>query len=630
MAKWNKERKVLEHEHSKFWQYELKDVSEPNLQKDIFPYSEISRIDFDHKICPINPADDFFITDTTFRDGQQARPPYSVKQIVDLYKLLSKLGGENGVIRQAEFFLYSNKDREAVAECLALGLPYPEITGWIRANKQDVQLVKDAGLKETGILTSASDYHIFLKLNKTRKQCLDDYLGIVKSILDAGIRPRCHFEDITRADIYGFCIPFAIELMKLREESGIDIKVRLCDTLGYGVTYPGASLPRSVEKLIRAFIDDAGVPGRLLEWHGHNDFHKAMINATTAWLYGCAAANSTLLGMGERTGNPPIEGLIIEYISLRGDPHGIDTTVITEIAEYFEKEVGVRIPSNYPFIGSEFNVTMAGIHADGLIKSEEIYNIFDTSKILKRPITATVSEKSGNAGIAFWINQHLNLKGGVAVDKRHPGVSRIHKKIMEQYETGRVTAMSHDEMDKLVRKYIPELFMSELDIIKLRASEAAVSAVTRLIEHEVMRTMKPELQEPLMRTFIEENPSIQFAYVVDMTGRKITKNITDVAHQAKYEESYGVGTDQSDREWFIKPLQSGKIFVTDFYISKKTGVLCITVSAPIVNESDHMVGIFGVDIKFEDWVKRAEDMAEATEIALKSEYDPKSKSQWRL
>ena len=106
--------------------------------------------------------------------------------------------------------------------------------------------------------------------------------------------------------------------MKLREESGIDIKIRLCDTMGYGITYPGAALPRSVDKLVHAFIEDAGVPGHLLEWHGHNDFHKAMINATTAWLYGCSAANSTLLGLGERTGNPPIEGLIFEYIALKG------------------------------------------------------------------------------------------------------------------------------------------------------------------------------------------------------------------------------------------------------------------------------------------------------------------------
>ena len=625
MARWNKDKRVLDHVHSKFWRFELRDIPEPNLMKEVFPYDEVCKIDFDHKIIPIDPPDDIFITDTTFRDGQQARPPYTVKQILDLYKLMSKLGGPQGIIRQSEFFLYSSKDREAVEKCQALGLPFPEITGWIRAAKEDIPLVKAAGLTETGILTSVSDYHIFLKLNISRRKALDNYLGIVKSILDAGIRPRCHFEDVTRADIYGFCIPFAIELMKLREESGIDIKIRLCDTMGYGVTYPGASLPRSVDKLVRAFIDDAFVPGHLLEWHGHNDFHKALINASTAWLYGCSAANGTLLGLGERTGNPPIEGMLIEYIGITGSANGIDTTVITDIARYFDQEIGMKIPTNYPFVGEDFNVTRAGVHADGLIKSEEIYNIFDTTKILKRPIVAMITDKSGKAGISFWINSRLGLTEDNAVDKRHPGVSKIHKWIADQYEGGRVTSISHEEMDKMVRKYIPELFMSDLDKIKHKAAEVAVTVVKRIIEDPALKTMKPEIQEPVMQHIIEDNPSIQFAYVVDMNGRKITRNITNIADKAKY-ENYGVGTDQSDREWFIRPLQTGKIHVTNFYISKMTGALCITVSTPIMDDNDEMVGVFGVDIKFEDWVKRVEDIAEATHIALRAEYEEKMKT----
>jgi hypothetical protein len=408
--------------------------------------------------------------------------------------------------------------------------------------------------------------------------------------------------------------------MKLREESGVDIKIRLCDTMGYGVTYPGAALPRSVDKLVRSFIDEAGVPGQLLEWHGHNDFHKAMINATTAWLYGCSAANSTLLGLGERTGNPPIEGLILEYIALKGHNDGIDTTVITEIASYFEKEIGVKIPHNYPFVGSEFNVTRAGVHADGLIKCEEIYNIFDTKKILQRPIVTMVTDKSGNAGIAYWINQRFNLKGESTVDKRNPGISKINKWITEQYDAGRQTTISPDELEKKARAYLPELFMSELEKIKFKAEEAAVAAVGKLIENENMKNMNPEIQEPLMGKFIDEHPSIQFAYIVDMNGRKTTRNITNIADKAKY-ENYGVGTDQSDREWFIKPLQTGKIHVTDFFISKMTGVLCFTVSAPIVNNKDEMIGIFGIDIQFEDWVKRAEDMDDTDSIALRAEYE---------
>jgi isopropylmalate/homocitrate/citramalate synthase len=618
MAKLSKVKKSPA--NKKNWKYKLKELDEPNLYKDMFPYTEVSKVVFDHKILPVSLAREIFITDTTFRDGQQARPPYTAQQIVDIFQLLGKLGGPNGVIRQSEFFLYSKKDKEAVEKCQALGLRYPEITGWIRAAKEDIHLVKEAGLTETGILTSVSDYHIFLKLNKKRSEAMDDYLGIVKSILELGIIPRCHFEDVTRADIYGFCVPFALELMKLREESGIEIKIRLCDTMGYGITYPGAALPRSVDKLVRAFIEDAGVPGHLLEWHGHNDFHRAMTNATTAWLYGCSAANSTLLGLGERTGNPPIEALIIEYIALKGTNNGIDTTTITDIAEYFEKELEVKIPHNYPFVGSEFNVTRAGVHADGLIKCEEIYNIFDTNKILKRPIVTMISNVSGNAGIAFWINQRFSLKGESTVDKRHPGISKINKWIVEQYDSGRVTTISPEEMEKKVRLYLPEYFMSALEKIKYTAEKAAMVAVNQLIEQPGMKDMITEKQEPLMQKFVDEHPSFQFAYIVDLNGRKTTKNITNIADRAKY-ENYGVGTDQSDREWFIKPLQTGKIHVTDFFISKMTGVLCFTVSAPLVNDKDEMIGIFGVDIKFEDWVKRAEGMEDTDHIALRAEYE---------
>ncbi len=380
----------------------LQDVAEANLLRDIFPYDAVPKIVFDGVSEEVDPAPEFYITDTTFRDGQQARPPYTVRQIVTLYQMLHRLGGPNGIIRQAEFFLYADVDREAVEQCLALGYQFPEVTGWIRAVPSDFQLVKAMGLRETGILTSCSDYHIFLKLKKTRRQAYEDYLSVVKTALDAGIRIRCHLEDATRADFYGFVVPFVSELMRLREESGVPIKIRVCDTMGFGVPFPGAALPRSVPKLIYGLRRECGVPSACLEWHGHNDFHKVLVNATTAWLYGCMYANGALLGYGERTGNPPLEGLVMDYISLTGDANGMDTSVITEIAHYFEHEIGYRIPPNYPFVGRDFNVTRAGSHADGLLKDEEIYNIFDTAKILCRPPRVAVDKTSGTAGVAWW------------------------------------------------------------------------------------------------------------------------------------------------------------------------------------------------------------------------------------
>ena len=351
MLVYNKTRRSLEPEEHKFV---FQDVEEPHLFRETFSYDNIPKIPFNYRENPIEIPKKIWITDTTFRDGQQSRPPYTVTQIVDLYDMMHRLSGKSGLIRQSEFFLYTEKDKKAVLECMERGYKYPEITGWIRAVKKDFRAVKEIGLKETGILTSVSDYHIFLKLKKSRKEAMEVYLDIVKASLDEGIVPRCHFEDITRADVYGFVVPFAQELMKLSQEYKMPVKIRACDTMGVAVSYPGAALPRSVSGIIYGLTHYAAVPTEWLEWHGHNDFYKAVSNSVTAWLYGCSVVNGTLLGLGERTGNTPVEALVIDYIALRGNDELIDTTVITEIANYYREEIGYQIPDNQPFMGKNF------------------------------------------------------------------------------------------------------------------------------------------------------------------------------------------------------------------------------------------------------------------------------------
>ena len=455
-------RKVFMNQHNNLLEleehmYQLVDVETPNIFRNLFPYDEIPKIAFNDRIVPHHMPDEIWITDTTFRDGQQSRAPYSTDQIVTLYDYFHRLGGPKGKIRQCEFFLYSKKDRDAVYKCMERGYEFPEVTSWIRASKKDFQLVKDIGMKETGILVSCSDYHIFYKLNMTRRQAMEHYLSIVRECLEIGVSPRCHLEDITRSDIYGFVIPFCLELMKLREEYQIPVKVRVCDTMGYGVNYPGAVIPRSIPGIIYGLMVHAGVPSELIEFHGHNDFYKAVSNSTTAWLYGASGVNCSLFGIGERTGNTPLEAMVFEYAQLRGTLDGMDTTVITEMAEYYEKEIGYRVPSRTPFVGKNFNVTRAGIHADGLLKNEEIYNIFDTDKFLNRPVLVEVSNTSGLAGIAHWINAYYKLKGDRAIDKNSPLVAKIKEWVDAEYESGRVTVLTDDELVRVITDACHEL-----------------------------------------------------------------------------------------------------------------------------------------------------------------------------
>jgi len=434
------------------YHYSLQDVAEPNLYREIYDYEHVPKVAFNMRHVPMQMPDNIWMTDTTFRDGQQSVSPFTPEQILHLFRLMARLGGPNGMVRQSEFFLYTENDQKALRLCQEENLPFPEITTWIRANEKDFELVKQAGVAETGVLTSCSDYHIFKKMHLTRAQAMDKYLGIVKTALDHGIRPRCHFEDITRADFYGFVVPFATALMELSKESGIPIKIRACDTMGYGVNYPGSALPRSVQGIIYGLRHYAEVPSELLEWHGHNDFYKVVTNASTAWLHGCASINCSLLGIGERTGNCPLEAMAIEYQSLRGDDGGMDLTAVTEIADYMEREIGLEISPRQPFVGRHFNVTRAGIHADGLLKDEEIYNIFDTTRVLNRPAAVAVDSRGGTASIAHWLNNYFRLEGDNIIDKTDPLIVEMRRMVDELYADGRTTVMGDMELEVMVRR----------------------------------------------------------------------------------------------------------------------------------------------------------------------------------
>ena len=579
---------------------------EPELYRDVFPYTHVSRIEFDDTFLVPRPADPMFITDTTFRDGQQARPPYTVKQIARIYDLLHKLGGKSGLIQASEFFMYSPKDRKAIEVCRSRGYRFPRVTGWIRANMDDLKIAHDMEFDEVGLLTSMSDYHIFLKLGKTREQAMNDYLKVVTKALEWGIVPRCHFEDVTRADIYGFCLPFARKLMELSHEASMPIKIRLCDTMGYGVPFPGAALPRSVQRIVRAFTDEAGVPGAWLEWHGHNDFHKVLVNGVTAWLYGCGGVNGTLMGFGERTGNAPLEALVIDYISLTGNDEAADPTVITEIAQYFEKELDYRIPDNYPFAGKDFNATSAGIHVDGLAKNEEIYNIFDTTKILNRSVPIIINDKAGRAGVAYWINQQFNLPPERQVSKKHPAVGQIHTRIMAAYEEGRNTSFSNKEIKNLVRRFMPELFDSEFDQMKRIAGELASNLVERLAR-DCQSTADSEALTAQLQHFVRDYSFIQYVYVTDVKGHSTAIAISDPGDQKGY-KAFPIGFDYSNREWFQQPMRTGKLHIMNVHQSQVTGQLIITVSTVITDANDEIIGVLGADIQLEEIIRRAESL----------------------
>lgn len=134
----------------------------------------------------------------------------------------------------------------------------------------------------------------------------------------------------------------------------------------------------------------------------------------------------------------------------------MDTTVITEIADYYRRELGEYIAPRTPFVGEYFNVTRAGVHADGLMKDEEIYNVFNTGLLLNRPPKVMITNTSGAAGIAHWINSTYNLKDEARLSKDSPMILKIKDWVDQEYENGRVTAISDMELTEQAEKYAAE------------------------------------------------------------------------------------------------------------------------------------------------------------------------------
>jgi isopropylmalate/homocitrate/citramalate synthase len=452
-------RRTLRGEYIDYIETPIDDSPDPRTYKDVFPFDEPPKVVFDGIDIPQEVPGNLWITDTSFRDGQQSRDPYSAEQIVELFKYLSKIGGPKGKIMMTECFLYTKRDREAVDKARALGLDYPKITGWIRASKEDLKLATQAGVEEVGMLSSISDYHIFYKFKGlSRSEVMAKYLEVVEEGLKSGLVMRAHIEDCTRADVLGVVVPFAKSLMRLSEKYRLPVKIRIPDTLGLGLPWPQVALPRSIPKIVWVLRRIVGVPSEWLEFHGHNDFHMGIANATSAWIYGASLNNTTLLGIGERAGNVPLEAMVFAYAGLKGSLDGMDTVAITEASQYYKRTIGYHIPPYYPLVGKNFNITRAGIHADGALKNIEMYLPFDTEKLLGVPPGVSITPYSGNAGVAFWINYFFSLKNSRRVDKDHPGVMKIYGEVCKKFDKGEALTISDREMLALVKRNMPEFF----------------------------------------------------------------------------------------------------------------------------------------------------------------------------
>ena len=375
------------------------------------------------------------ITDTTLRDG--AQDPHFALFPVDArlryFDLLHELDNGTGTIEQIEVFIYQQRDLWALERLLEREYAFPQVTTWTRAIPKDIRDLVDVSrgsIKETGMLASSSDHHIFDKLKyRSKAEAVEKYLAPILTACENGIRPRIHLEDTTKADIHGFVIPF---MQRVLDETDNWAKFRICDTIGWGSPDPYAPLPVGIPRLISTLVKETGAE---LEFHGHNDFGMATANSMAALRYGCRRVNVAFAGLGERTGNTALEQVVANYIREYGDP-GLKLGVLGSIRDLITTEV-CTIPPKQPIIGEVFS-TQAGIHQTGVRRSDEagggpIYLPFDAALVGDEAVEQhRIGALSGMDGIVSVLNR--KVKEDTGEEGTYSNVSRAVKHVYDHIQ----------------------------------------------------------------------------------------------------------------------------------------------------------------------------------------------------
>jgi isopropylmalate/homocitrate/citramalate synthase len=390
------------------------------------------------------PFGEVFVSDSTLRDGSQMPGiVLNKKHRLDIFEFLHKIG-----IEKTECFLFHERDRSVAREMLDRGYKYPEVTGWSRAVKADIDLVlKTDGIKETGILMSISAPHVFDKLGlKTKEEAEEKYLNALQYAVDHGLRPRCHLEDITRADIDGFVIPF----MKKVLEISPNVIIRVCDTLGLGLPFENVgspfSIPKTIQKLRKIGVKD-------IETHMHDDFGFSIVNSVAGYWYGANWSNLTFLGIGERAGNAELEKVLVFLVNRVEGFEKYDISHLSEFAKYMEKEVGFFIPRNKAVVGKNIFTHESGIHTAGVIKNPFIYEPFPPELVgAKRRLV--IGDTSGLNVVKLKVEEVLKEMGKpLEIEKDDPRLKSIFNDIQRLYEEGRRSNISDEELKAYVEKY---------------------------------------------------------------------------------------------------------------------------------------------------------------------------------
>lgn len=431
------------------------DTTQPNLLRHIFPSYRVPRVSFAEGSLPVQVPQEAWCVETTLGQGVLALQQPPLELAGRFLDLVGGLNGQSALLRKVEIrvegpvgrdILQLAIDRQARQESRlepVAQLPtYPEA----------VAAVKGLGLAEAGLAIGVSDYQTHLGQPGSRTEALALLLGTMDACLAERIHPRLDLVDATRCDLDGFLLPLVETCLNhLARHGGSRLRIRLCDTLGVGLPWPEAPVPRSVPRMVHTIRHAMGLQPPQLEFLGANDLGLALPNALAAAMCGASGVACAMGGVAERGGIAPTELVLVHLSGLFGAD--CDLRVVPELLDLL-RGLGLKLGGHHPLFGEQALTSSEPQSMRPLDEAAELYAPFDTGRLLQRPPRLELQPQSGAAGVAYLIREHVPGAAPVPGDER---VRALHGWLGENG----LREVAWERLAPKVQELMPELFEGE-------------------------------------------------------------------------------------------------------------------------------------------------------------------------
>jgi hypothetical protein len=207
------------------------------------------------------------------------------------------------------------------------------------------------------------------------------------------------------------------------------------------------------------------------------------------------------------------------------------------------------------------------------------------------------------AGIARWLNENIEfIKSGEReeISKREPGILGIHRWVQQQYDNGRTTSISSEELMAQARHFVPSLFVSNFELIQQEVKNKALGITSQVVNNIDVNTLNSQEIEQQLRSILAVEHSIHLLAITDLEGNRISQVHTQWGEKNYFRNL--LTKNFKDHFWFTEVMNHRQAYCSEIYHSSYTKDLIITTAVPLMKD-ENIIAIVDVDFKFNELEK---------------------------